>query len=193
MAVNDTSAAVASAAMAMIGGGAISSFSDGTIEAEIAESLYEDTVETLLCATRWTFATAQSELNHLSAAPTGRFSDAWQLPSETILQLHAVTSNDNRIEYDVYGSKVYCDYDSSNTLVADYTFRAEESLWLPAFKTAVQLQLASFFAPALRADNDLSVLMQNRADAGLRAAKVQDSQQKTSKNVTTSRFLAQRY
>ncbi|MCH9838657.1 hypothetical protein K0U83_23540 [bacterium] len=193
MAVNNTDAAVASAAMAMIGGAAISSFSDGTTEAEIAESLYEDTVETLLCASRWTFATAQASLNHVAAAPTGRFSDSWQLPTETILQLHAVTSNDYRIEFDVYGSQIYCDYDESNTLVADYTYRPAESLWLPAFKTAVQLQLAAFFAPALRADNDLAVLMQNRADTALRMAKLQDSQQRTSKKVTTNRFLAQRY
>ena len=193
MAVNDTDAGVASASMAMIGGGAITSFSDGTIEAEIAESLYEDTVDTLLCASRWTFATDQIELNHVSTAPDGRFSDAWQLPVATILQLHAVTCNDIRIKYDMYGTQIYCDYADSNTLIADYTFRPAESLWLPVFKTAVELQLAAFFAPAVRADNDLAVLMQTRAENALRMAKLQDSQQRTSKKVTTSRFLAQRY
>jgi hypothetical protein len=193
LAVNDTDAGVASAAMAMIGGGAITSFSDGTIEAEIAESLYEDTVDTMLCSSRWTFATDQIELNHVSTAPTGRFSDAWQLPVSTLLQLHAVTCNDIRIKYDLYGTQIYCDYADTNTLVADYTFRPAESLWLPAFKTAVELQLAAFFAPAVRADNDLAVLMQTRAENALKMAQVQDAQQRTSKKMTTSRFLAQRY
>lgn len=192
MVKNVTDVAVASAALSRIGGNAISSFSDDTTEAQVAEAIYEDTVEALLTAARWRFATAQASLNHLDAAPTGRWTEAWQLPSG-LLDLHAVTSNSVPIEYDRYGSMIYCNEDENAVLIADYTFRASESLWTPGFRIAVELALAAEFAPGLRADEDLATLLERRAEIALKRARSQDAQQQTTKKIRTSRFLSARY
>jgi len=190
--LNEDSQSVASAAMAMIGGAAITSFDDSSIEAEIAESLYEDTVQGMLAEHRWRFAAAQYTLNHVTATPTGRWGHAWQIPDGAI-EVWTVTSNDIPIEYDIYGGKIYCDADSSSTLVIDYAYRASESEWSGAFRTAVQYRLAAIFAVPLRIDVTMAELLDTRAEMALKRAKLANSQSQTTRKIRTSRFLSQRY
>ena len=45
--------------------------------------------------------------------PTGRYDVAHQLPTD-LFMLHAVTVNDNLIEYAVYGDKVFSDSSTSD-------------------------------------------------------------------------------
>ena len=103
----------------------------------MASNLYEDTVRTALCASRWRFATNQEALNQLTAAPTGRFDIAHQLPHD-LLMLHAVTVEGNLIEYTIYGNKLFHNTTTSNPVVADYTFRAQEENFPSYFTLAVE-------------------------------------------------------
>ena len=91
-----------------MGGSPISSFDEGTAEADVVDAMYEDIARAALTSTRWRFATNQQVLNRLAAAPTSRYDAAYQMPSD-LLMLSAVTVNDDPIIYDTYGDKVYCD------------------------------------------------------------------------------------
>jgi hypothetical protein len=73
---------IAARALVLIGAQPITSFSSSSTEALVASNVYEDVVRTALCASRWRFATNQAVLNALTAAPTGRFDTAHQLPSD---------------------------------------------------------------------------------------------------------------
>jgi hypothetical protein len=182
---------IASRALVLIGAEPITSFDSSSTEALVASNMYEDTVRASLSMSRWRFATEQAVLNQLTDVPTGRFDIAHQLPSD-LLVLHAVTVNDNRIEYSMYGDKIFSDSTANDTLVADYTFRADEVNFPSYFTMAVEYSLASIFATAIARDDGLMNLMERKANVLMAQARNLDSQQQTTRRLTTSRFITDR-
>lgn len=182
---------IASRALVLIGANPITSFDSSSTEALVASNLYEDTIRASLSMARWRFATEQAVLNELSDAPTGRFDIAHQLPSDLLI-LHAVTVNDNRIEYTVYGDKVFSNSTSQDSLIADYTFRAEEINFPSYFTLAVEYSLASMFATSIARDDSLMKIMEEKARILMAQARNLDSQQQTTRKLTTSRFITDR-
>jgi hypothetical protein len=187
----NTAIKICSRASLLIGGDAIQSFTDGTAESSVADAIYEDIARSSLTNTRWRFATNQAVLNRLSTAPTGRWDAAYQMPSGTLM-LNAITVEEQAIEYDTYGDKVYCDAVSTDEIIADYIFRAEEVDWPPYFTLAVEFAVASVFAISLARDAQLGTAMENRAERQLIKARRLDSQQQTTRKLNTSRFIAER-
>ena len=181
---------ICSRALILIGAEPITSFDDDTTEALIAGNMYEDIARTNLTSTRWRFASNQAVLNRLSDAPTGRFNAAYQLPDN--LFVHAVTVNDLAIEYNIYGSKIFCDASVNDILIADFTYRAEEVDWPSYFSVCVEYAMAQVFATALARDQSLANMMQTQYLMLLAKARSTDSQQQTTRKVTTSRFITNR-
>ena len=182
---------IASRALVLIGAEPITSFTAQSTEATVANAIYEDMVRTTLCSSRWRFATNQAELNLLPATPTGRYDRAHQLPAD-LLMLHAVTVNDAVIEYNVYGDKVFSDSASSDSLIADYTFRALEQDFPSYFTVALQFSLAAAFALGIARDEQLSSVLEGKGAQLLQQAKTLDSQQQTTRKLLTSRFITER-
>lgn len=182
---------ICSRALILIGAEPITSFEDGNNEALIAANMYEDIARSALVNTRWRFATNQQVLNRLSAAPTGRYDAAYQLPSGWLMT-HAVTVNDTPIEYQTYGNKVYCNEPASSELVLDYTYRSDETDWPSYFTIAVQYEMAAVFASSLARDASLASAMQQQAQISIMKARSLDAQQQTTRRLNTSRFIAQR-
>ena len=181
---------ICSRALILIGAEPITSFEDDTTEALIAGNMYEDIARTNLTSTRWRFATNQSILNRLTDPPTGRFNSAYQLPDH--LFVHAITVNDFAIEYNIYGDKAFCEASANDVLIADFTFRADEVGWPSYFSVCVEYAMAVVFATALIRDASLSSLMQSQYVQLLAKARSTDSQQQTTRKVTTSRFITNR-
>lgn len=182
---------ICSRALILIGADPITSFSDGTTESNVAVNVYEDVARAALVNSRWRFATNQQKLALLTDAPTGRYDVAHQLPTD-LLMLHAVTVNDNLIEYAVYGDKVFSDSSTSDNLVADYSFRADETTWPSYFTLAVEYSIAIIFATSIARDSSLAQLMQQQAERSMAKARNLDAQQQTTKKLTTSRFITSR-
>lgn len=182
---------ICSRALILIGAEPITSFEDGNTEALVAVNMYEDIARASLVNTRWRFATNQAVLNRLSDAPTGRYEKAYQLPSN-MLMLHAVTVQDLPIEYQTYGNKVYSDTSDNDTLVADYTFRAEENTWPSYFTIAVVYSLSIVFATSIARNSNLAGIMADQAQITMAKARNLDSQQQTSRKLVTSRFITER-
>ena len=182
---------IASRALVLIGAEPITSFDSSSTEALVATNMYEDTVRAMLSTARWRFATEQSVLNQLSDVPTGRFDIAHQLPAN-LLVLHGVTINDNLIDFTVYGDKVFSDSTTSDTLVADFTFRADEVDFPSYFSLALQYSLASIFATSIARDDRLMQLMETKANQLMAKARNIDAQQQTTRKLVTSRFISNR-
>ena len=195
MAVSSTAASspvdVCSRALILIGADPISSFDDGNNEALVSSNMYEDVARASLVNTRWRFATNQVVLNRLTEAPTGRFDAAYQLPTGWLMS-HVVTVNDFPIEYQTYGDKLFCNEDASASLVLDFTHRANEQDWPSYFTLAVEYELASVFALSLARDQSLATLMSQQATVTMAKARNLDSQQQTTRKLTTSRFIVNR-
>lgn len=182
---------ICSRASMLIGGDAIQSFTDGTAESSVADAIYEDIARSALTNTRWRFASNQEDLVRLVAAPTGRWDAAYQIPS-TSLMISAVTVEEEPIKYDTYGDKIYCDAVSTDTVTADFIFRADEADWPPYFTLAVEFAVASVFAISLARDAQLGTAMENRAERQFIKARRLDSQAQTTRKLNTSRFIVER-
>jgi hypothetical protein len=182
---------IASRALVLIGSEPITSFDTASTEALVASNMYEDTVRATLSSARWRFATEQAVLNQLTEVPTGRFDIAHQLPSNLLI-LHGITTNDRLIEYTVYGDKVFSDSTTQDVLIADYTFRATEDTWPSYFSLAVEYALASIFATSIARDDGLMQVMEAKGQLLMAKARNLDSQQQTTRKLSTSRFITNR-
>ena len=188
---SDTAIDICNRGLIFIGAEPITSFDDGTTEARVAANIYEDVVQTSLTNARWRFATNQEALNRLTDAPTARFDLAYQQPNDTLI-IHAITVNDTPIEYQIYGDMIYADTTTTDTVVADYTFRQEEQFFPSYFVMAVAYGLAQVFATSIARDGSLTQTMATLADAAMRKARSVDSQQQTSRKLITGRFVQNR-
>jgi len=157
----------------------------------VASNIYEDVVQSALCSSRWRFAANQQELNRLSDVPTGRYEIAYQLPSD-LLMLHALTVNDNIIEYNVYGDLAYTNGSITDQVIADYTIRVGEEKFPSYFILAVEYALASAFAVSIARDDGLAAVLERKAQQLMQQARTLDSQQQTTRKLTTSRFITER-
>ena len=106
--------------------------------------------------------------------------------------LHGATVNNNLIEYQVYGDKLYADTAETDTVIVDYSFRANEIDFPSYFTLAVEFSLAIIFATSIARDANLASLMTQRADLSMAKARTLDSQQQTTRKLETSRFLSAR-
>ncbi len=174
-----------------MGGTLIASFSDGTVEADVANAMYEDIARTALTNTRWRFASNQAVMPRLADEPVSRYSAAYQIPSDCLM-VSAVTINDNPIQYDRYGDKVYCDASNNDEVVIDYIFRALEGDWPPYFITVVEYQMAALMAVSVARDGSLAAMFEEKAAREIVRARRLESQQQTTRKLNTSGFIAQR-
>ena len=182
---------ICSRSLILIGAEPISSFDDGSTEALVCVNLYEDLVRTSLTNTRWRFATNQQVLNRLTNEPTGRYDQAYQLPTDSIM-VHALTVNDNNIDYQLYGDKAFANTSTADVVIADYTFRVSEIHFPSYFTIAVTFSLAVVLATSIARDASLAQLMSVRADGAMAKARSLDSQQQTTRVLETTRFLTAR-
>lgn len=130
-------------------------------------------------------------MNRLSDSPTGRFTSAYQIPSDNLM-VHAVTVDDLIVEYTLYGDKIFCDVSETSQVVVDYTFRALEQNFPSYFTLAVQYSLASSFAISIARDEQLAQILDRKSMQLMQQAKTLDSQQQTTRKLTTSRFIVER-
>ena len=189
--VANTPIKICSRASILIGGDVIQSFDDGTAEAIVCDAMYEDMARSALTNTRWKFSTDHAVLNRLAESPTGRWEAAYQIPSESIM-LSAVTVNGFALTYDTYGSKVFCNSSSSDVVIADYVYRANETDWPPYFKTAVEYMMAGVLAVSVARDQQLANLMEQKAAFQMAQSRRLHSQTQTTRKLNTSRFIGER-
>lgn len=181
---------IASRALLRIGHPAIASFADGSAGATVAGQEYEPLVTQRLSEHRWRFATAQVALNRLIDTPAGRWLHAWQAPPDA-LALHAVLRDGRPTRYDRYGDKIFADDDQG--LIADYTFRQDESRWPAFFAGCIAQELASILALSVARDPELAGQLGANLPRNWAQARLADSQQQTARTWPRSQLITVRY
>jgi len=172
-----SSIALCARALLKIGASSITSFDDGTAEAEIAGNLYETVRDGLLSSHPWHFATAQATLPRLVVEPVADYSYAYQLPSDFLRALSAGPTGRGRgLNYRIAESRLHSD---STQLVLTYVFRPDESAYPPFFDQALIARLAAEFCIPLTESTSRAETLFKLANHSFREAKLIDSQQST--------------
>lgn len=166
-----------SAALVKLGARGISSFTDGTAEADVAGTLYEIVRDGLLGTHPWSFATAHSELVLSASTPITDFEYAFDLPADFIKALSAGDDSRSRgAVYQVIGREVHSNYEE---LTLAYIKRPDEADFPAYFVSALVNRLAAEFCLPLTENASRSDLLFKLADTELKLAKLIDSQQDT--------------
>jgi hypothetical protein len=189
-----TSIDICARALVMIGASPISSFTDGSTEALVASNVYTDITEAFLTRHRWRFATTQQALSLLTNTPAGRYTYAYQIPTDpATLQIISITVNDSVIPYARYKNYIYVDnYGANSELVMDYIYKVEEQYFPPHFRLALEYELASVFAGSVARDSAMIKQFKELAERQLLVAKNIDSTETTTKVLSLNRFTSLR-
>jgi hypothetical protein len=168
---------LSSRALLKVGAHTIASFDEGTVEAEVAASLYPTVRDGLLSAHPWNFATVQVNLPELASSPVADFTNAFQLPSDCIRVLSAGTSGRGQgIRYRIVKRELHAD---AAEVVLTYIARPDEMDFPPFFDLALIAQLAAEFCIPLTDSTTRWEGLQRVADVELRRAKLIDAQEDT--------------
>jgi hypothetical protein len=185
---------VAQKAMVLIGLEPLTSFTDNTDEALVANTIYEDVVQDCLSQTNWNFASGQKQLSRLTDVPVDRWEAAYALPTDPeVIQVQTVTIDNAVQSYDIYERYVYINADVSDAVVLNYIFRPETQYWPPSFTMWVIFRLASVFALSVTRKADVAQSYTQLAENQFRRAKARDSQQVTTSGLKLSRFHRARH
>jgi hypothetical protein len=169
--------AICSRALLKIGATTISSFDEGTAEAEVAANLYPSVRDALLSAFPWSFATAQTKLPRLAASPAADYANAYQLPPDFLRALSAGSGGQGRgAIYRIAENRLHTD---AAEVVLTYVYRPSESIFPPFFDSALIGRLAAEFCIPLTENTSRAELLFKLAEQEMRAARLTDSQQDT--------------
>jgi hypothetical protein len=186
-----TKIGLCSRALLKIGVNAISSFDDGSAEAEIAQNLFPGVCDTLLSSFPWSFATAQVRLARLTSSPIADFSYAYQLPTDFLRALSVGTGGSGRgVSYRIQEKRLHTDMED---VTLTYIFRPEPSEFPPYFTQALITHLSAEFCLPLTESASRGESFARIGEKELQKARNIDSQQQTPQVISLDGLVGVRY
>lgn len=190
------------------GNNTISTFEDGTREANLCQANYEDIVTSLLDNVAFRWAQKYTALSNVATTSPSRFRYVYSKPSDLIAMRALVLPGwasiegarvwrPTPVEYDSYadestGATLYtCDFDSSAGVMGFYAFRVDEAEWPPAFRASVSLKLEQAINRGYERPREAASLGAE-AEIQQQVAKTNASQQKSGQVAFKSRLVRAR-
>ena len=173
--MSDTAITLCSKALIKIGAKSITSFEEATTEAEVANQLYEPTLQNLLASYPWRFALTQKKLARLTEKPISDYQYSYQLPNDCVRVLSAGQNiKSSGLNYKIVGQKLYTNTES---VVLNYIRRPEENTYPAFFVDAFVGKLAAEFCLPLTESTTRTDYIKKMAESSIAAARLVDSQQ----------------
>lgn len=128
MAAGDTGVSICSDALILLGAKPISSFNDGTDEANTCDRLYSDVRDTVLSAYPWSFAYKKVKLARLVTTPNSEWKYEYQMPGDRLGNPRALFETNSLYarpvkEWDIEGDKILTNYEQ---VYIDYPYQTPE-------------------------------------------------------------------
>lgn len=148
MAAGDTKLSICSDALIMLGAAPLSSFSDGTDEAQVADRLYDDLRDTLLMQYPYSWTVRKVQLARLADTPINEWKYKYSLPGDILGNPRAVFPSNAVAERPVRDFEIYAGglYTSLETVYIDYQYRPDPAQFPPYFVRLLRTALAAEFA-----------------------------------------------
>ena len=170
-----TSIDICSHALVKLGANSISSFSEETTEAHIANQLYDMVLDSLLSSYPWRFALKQASLARLADNPKADYQYAFALPGDCIRILSAgQTNRGTGLNYRVAHQQLHT---NSPSVMLTYLSRPNESDFPAFFVEALVAKLAAEFCLPLTESTARTDYLKKQAQEALQIARLTDSQQ----------------
>ena len=175
--MSDTAITLCSKALIKIGAKSITSFEEDTAEAEVANQLYESTLQNLLASYPWRFALVQKTLARLTDKPISDYQYAYQLPNDCVRVLSAGQNvKSSGLNYKIVGQKLYT---NAENVVLNYIRRPEENAFPAFFVEALIGKLATEFCLPLTESTTRTDYVKKMSETSIATARLVDSQQNT--------------
>lgn len=184
MAFGDNEINICSRALAAIGANAISSFEEGTAEAEVAANKYETAKKDLLSIYNWTFALSEAYMAKLKADEQAVYKYLYELPEDC---LRVMTVYDTH--YTFRFGKINTDNEKPMLM---YIANVSEEAMPAYFVTALIDRLARDFLIPITAKNSDYSLFDNIYQRTLANAKNIDAQSKTPSRIKNFNYIGVR-
>jgi hypothetical protein len=167
-----------------VGAERITSRTDGTKGADVANDVYDELLDDLLRGHPWNFATKRKKLAQSSTEPIFEFDYAYPLPSDW---LRTISVHDNDAGYGAFlyrmeqietqgGGTQRAIVTSADDVWLRYITRVKDpNLMTPDFRVAFEYALADVFAIPLASSNSLQEKMEKKAARKLAKARSTDA------------------
>ena len=175
--MSNTNISICSKALLKIGASSITSFEDGTAEAEVAGNLYPYIRDALLSSYPWSFALTQVKLARLEEGPIADFQYAYMLPSDFLRIVSAGSGGRSRgLEYKIVKD---CLYSNLAQINLTYLRRPDEENFPAYFTEALINKLAYEFCIPLTESSTRAEFLSKIAEDSVSRARSIDAQQST--------------
>lgn len=182
---------VANLALALIGERPVVNFSEETPAAVVLNLTYEVRARAALSFKRWRFCMVKDALVRLAPAPVEGFSAAYQTPA-TALVVHSVSVGGIEIAFDRFGDTVHCNAEPADVVVADFAYRAPETLWTPHFTEFFMERLAGDLAISVQENDQKGAYWHRKAEGSLGYAASTEAQNRTPSRLDAGAFIRTR-
>ena len=179
----DTDLTLINAALTRSGNNPISAL-DGndSVAAIVANQNYELVVKAELARSRFKLPSKFQQLSLIDEDELGEPPAPWQygytLPSD-LVKLRTIKVNGAPIAFAQMGRIIYCDYDNTNPVIAEYLWRIPESWFAPEFALGIILRMEAVFRRAISEQHAEADERDAAADDQLRFAATSDAQAQT--------------
>lgn len=148
MAAGDTKLSICSDALIMLGASPLSSFSDGTDEAQVADRLYDDVRDTIIMQYPYSWTIQKTKIARLADTPINEWKYKYQLPGDMLGNPKAVfnTSSVGATsirDFEIYSAGLYTNLED---VWIDYQYLPEPAEFPPYFVRLLKTALAAEFA-----------------------------------------------
>lgn len=172
-----TSISLCSKALLKIGAATITSFEEGTAEAEVAANLYPYIRDGLLSSYPWSFAVTQTRLPRLQDVPVADYKYAYSLPNDFLRIISAGAGARGRgIEYRIVENTLHTDLQN---VILTYIFRPDEYNFPAYFCEALINKLAFEFCIPLTESTSRTEFLGKLYEDAVKQARSVDAQQDT--------------
>ena len=178
-------AAICSAALTLAGGKSITSFLDGSVEAQLSVTHYNRLRDAVTAAAEWSHATTRAgPLVALVDAPL-HWTYEYPLPAECLRVIEVMDADGDTIEsYDIEGRSILAD--DEQVYVRYVRQVTDTTAWSPLFVEAVVARLAAEFAIPLSSSRTLHEQLMRLYAAKIEEAETIDNMSLTSQEVLNS-------
>lgn len=175
--MNHTQISLCSKALLKIGASTITSFEEGTAEAEVAANLYPGIRDGLLSSYPWSFAVAQIRLPRLDEQPIADYKYAYRLPDDFLRVISAGSGGKGRgLTYRIAENSLHSD---NQEVVLTYIFRPDENIFPAYFCEALIARLAFEFCIPLTESTSRAEFLNKLSENVINKARSIDAQQST--------------